>query len=186
MPVFFVALAPAFGCEIILVPPRKLGRWWQRDLILLPGCRSNNRLPRPSPCSGPAESEAMMLAVRAPQSNPPIMAFWILRASIKRNDVDGDHRLLAVPQGVGRKENVSCRSRADRGRPPDSPPTRAKARHQQSCKCRRATRAEELLQDHWAGPDSEYPTFRRPASICFIEVERRGHARFPPGQLLPV
>ena len=48
-----------------------------------PGCRSDSRSPRPSPCTRSGQSAATMLAVRAPQSKPASVAFSILSASIK-------------------------------------------------------------------------------------------------------
>ena len=44
------------------------------------------------------QSAAMMSAVRAPQSKPPIVAFSILSASIKRDDIERNRRLLAIAE----------------------------------------------------------------------------------------
>ena len=53
----------------------------------------------------------MMQAVRAPQSNPPTTACWILRASINARMSAANAPCWPL-RGVSLTESASCRSRA--------------------------------------------------------------------------
>ena len=50
------------------------------------------------------QSAAIMFAVRAPQSNPPRMAFSICKRIHQRHDVERDSRWLSIAERAARKE----------------------------------------------------------------------------------
>ena len=103
VPVFLVASPTAFGGKVILVPPLQLRLGGNGTL---PACWLPIRYPltetRALQRSG--KSAAMMSAVRAPQSKPARIALSILKRIHQSDDIDGDHRLLAIAEGVTGKK----------------------------------------------------------------------------------
>ena len=142
VPVFFVARPAAFGGEIILVPPFELGSLAAAASCRLPGCRSDNRSRTPCALQRSGHSAAMMLAVRAPQSKPAMIAFSILRASINAIDIDSDRRLLAVAECFAGKKSRRAIAAQIRDDHPVAGRRQQRRDIDDSCECRRASRAE--------------------------------------------
>ncbi len=108
---------------------------------LRPGCRSDSRSPTTTALQRSGHSAAMMSAVRAPQSNPPMTAFWIFSASISammsrattdccplRERVGGEEARRAVTAQI-RNDHAVALGRQQRRDVDDS------------CGCHRASRA---------------------------------------------
>ena len=139
---FVVAVPAAIRRKIELIPPLELGARRQRNLA---GGRAADQIAAHGDERLAAFGPERRDDVGRPRS--PIKTgddrLLDLESIHQRDDVESDHGLLAVPERFLRRGSASCRSRADKGRSPGSPPTPARARHRRSCECRRASRAEE-------------------------------------------
>ena len=103
VPVFLVAGPAAFGGKVILVPPLELSLWRQRHLA---GLLAADQIPTHGDegLAALREEAAMMSAVRAPQSNPAEDRPLDLERIHQSDDIESDHRLLAIAEGVAGKK----------------------------------------------------------------------------------
>ena len=109
-PVSLVAGTPTLGREVVLVPPLELGFGRQGQPDRTSDSPIRYPLTETSPSQRSGQSAATMSALRAPQSNPATTAVSIPRASMQRDRVERERRLLAVADRLVGEE--ACRSEA--------------------------------------------------------------------------
>ena len=142
VPVLVVACPAAFGGKVELVPPFELSLRGQRHLA---GFLAADQITAHGHHGLAALGPERRDDVGGPRS--PIETgedrLLDLESIHQGDEIDGDRRRLAVAERFAREKARRAVAAHDTGRSPGSPPTPARARHRQSCKCRRASRAEE-------------------------------------------
>src|SRR5260221_6576539 len=103
VPVGLVASPAAFRCKVILVPPLELSLWWQRHLA---GLLAADQIP--------AHRDEGLAALRedgrddVSRPSAPIKTgedrLLNLESIHQSDDIDSDHRLLAIAEGVAGKK----------------------------------------------------------------------------------
>ena len=142
VPVFLVAVAAAFGGEIILVPPLQLGLRRKRHLAGLLAAdqiaaHRDQRLAALRP-----ECRDDISRPRAP-IEPGKDRLFDLERIHQGDDIDCERRRLAVAERIGCEKARRAIAAHIGNDHPITRPVPARARRRQSCKCHRASRAAE-------------------------------------------